>query len=324
MDAAAEEGRGEESAEYRACRLCPRRCGADRTAGGRGVCRETAELCVAWTGLHHGEEPPISGTRGAGGVFFAACPCHCIFCQNWQISAGGEGVKASRMGDEAFAAAARALLAAGAHNLDFVTPEHFWPHVRRLMERLRAEGATAPAVWNSSGYTLPERVADYARVVDIFLPDFKFSSPALAAEAMRAPDYPEVALAAIGRMVEEKGFLEPFDPTGEAPARTGTLVRHLVLPGHAAESVEALRLLRKKFGKWLPLSVMSQYTPTPAMAGRPPFDRPLRPEEYREVLDEVEALGFEQVFIQPLEGAERDDPYRSPDFSSDRPFPSRS
>ena len=300
---------------YDACRLCPRDCGADRTNGRTGVCGQTAGLRIASAGPHFGEEPCFTGTRGSGAIFFAGCACHCFFCQNWQISSGrtpGRPYDA-----EAFHALARDLIARGVHNLNFVTPGHFWPHIKNLCQRLRDEGETLPFLWNSSGYESADLVARQAEAVDIFLPDFKFADPDLARTVMGDARYPAIALDALRAMVAAKGFLDPFDPTGAETARTGVLVRHLLLPGHLDNTLRVLRLLREEFGRYLPLSLMSQYLPVPATAARPPFDRAPTPDEYRAAVDCALDLGFENLFIQPLSDT-RD---FLPDFTNPSPFP---
>lgn len=298
---------------YAACELCPRRCGVNRLAGARGACGETAECRVATFGPHFGEEPCFTGTRGSGTIFFSGCACGCFFCQNHQISRGGLG--APMDGDGLFRAAEE-LIARGAHNLNFVTGDHFWPHIAALARRLRAAGYALPLLFNSSGYVLPERVAEMARWMDIFLPDYKFADPDLARTCMAGPDYPDVAMAALRAMVAARGFLFPFDPTGREPAREGVLVRHLVLPGRVENSRRALRRLRDEFGPRLPISVMSQYRPTPRCRGRGDFARPLTPEEYAAIRADVEALEFENVFLQEWE---REGLF-FPDFAADRPF----
>lgn len=299
--------------DYQDCNLCPRRCGADRTQGETGVCGESAECRVASIGPHHGEEPSFSGTHGSGTIFFSGCSCHCCFCQNFQIS--GEHVGAVRSMDELERQAA-ALLDRGVHNLNFVTPDHFWPHIRALCRRLREREYSQPFLFNSSGYELPERVPEYAEWMDIFMPDFKFADAALAEECMGDPRYSEYALDAITRMVEEKGFLYPWDPTGETPAREGVLVRHLVLPGHVENSLQVLRILHDRFGPKIPLSVMSQFRPTAHCAEHAPLNRLLNAEEYRAVADRVRELEFEHVYLQEL----RNTSDFMPDFARPSPF----
>jgi len=213
-------------------------------------------------------------------------------------------------------AAARDLIRSGVHNLNFVTPDHFWPHVRTLCGRLRTAGFDVPFLCNCSGYELPELVEDMATSIDVFMPDFKFADAGLAFECMGDRRYPDIALAALRKMVDAKGALTPWDDTGRITARTGVLVRHLVLPGQVENSLAVLRLLRREFGPLLPLSVMSQFQPTPACRERGVFTRPLPMSEYEQVCDCVEELDFECVYIQPEQG----DSDFLPDFTEDEPF----
>jgi len=298
---------------YRECRLCPRDCGVDRTAGRTGRCGETAALRVASIGPHFGEEPSFTGARGSGTVFFTGCSSGCFFCQNWQISV--EHVGGELSSDDLFARVL-AMVRGGVHNVNFVTPDHVWPHVADLGRRLREAGVTVPFLFNGSGYHRADRIPDYLRLIDIFLPDFKFADPALAHRCMGDSRYPQIALSALHAMVEARGFLEPWDTTGARTAERGVLVRHLVLPGETANSLEVLRTLRREFGRHLPLSVMSQFRPTPACASRGDLQRPLARPEYDEVLACVADLGFDQVYLQEL----RDDDAFSPDFRHNAPF----
>ncbi|NCC52278.1 MAG: radical SAM protein, partial [Spartobacteria bacterium] len=187
---------------YGDCRLCPRNCGVDRTRGATGFCGETATLRIASIGPHFGEEPSFSGTRGSGTVFFTGCSTRCFFCQNYQISQQGMG-KPYTM--EAFIEACRNMVAQGVHNINFVTPDHFWPHIEALCAALRDEGVTVPFLLNGSGYHRPDRIDAYAALVDIFMPDFKFADRALAATCMQDENYPAIALESLRRMVDLKG-----------------------------------------------------------------------------------------------------------------------
>ena len=301
------------ASDYAECRLCPRACGVDRESGQTGVCGETAELRVASVGRHLGEEPPFTGTRGSGTVFFSGCSSHCFFCQNWQISTGRVGRVWTS--DEIESAVVR-MLDEGAHNVNLVSPDHFWPHAEDLIRRLRARGITVPVILNTSGYESPAMIGRYAECADIFLPDIKFADGALAAECMGDSRYPEIAFAAAARMIELKGFLHPFDPSGREPARTGVLVRHLVLPGHAEDSCRALERLRREFGRLLPLSLMSQYHPVPPGPPDGPFARRVTQEEYATVKACAESMEFEHIFVQDLLG----DDHFMPDFEENRPF----
>ena len=300
--------------DFTACRLCPRACGVNREAGERGVCGETAVCRLASAAPHHGEEPPFTGTRGSGTLFFTGCSCRCFFCQNHQISLDGMGapVDPDTLYDHA-----RRLVDAGVHNLNLVTPDHVWPHVEALGARLRAEGCDVPLLFNGSGYHTVDLVRRAAGLVDIFLPDMKFADPELAREVMGDANYPDIAMAAIEAMIEARGFLDPWDPSGERPARRGVLVRHLVLPGAVDNSLAVLARLRDAFGKHLPLSVMSQFHPTSRCLASGRLTRRLHPGEYDEVRDHLAALGFVNVYLQ-----QPPDPQAPflPDFSRRVPF----
>ncbi len=298
---------------YRECRLCPRNCGVDRVAGRRGVCQETAVCRVASATAHFGEEPSFTGTRGSGTLFFSGCSSRCFFCQNHQISLGESG---DALTPDELLETARGLVAKGVHNLNFVSPDHFWPHVEWLCRRLREEGVALPFLFNTSGYQKPERVADYAAVIDIFLPDFKFADASLAQLCMRDARYPEMAMEALTKMVALKGFLFPWDPEGRETAARGVLVRHLVLPGCVENSLSVVRLLHREFGPELPLSIMSQFRPMPGCREHGMLERPVSEAEYEQVTDLVAELGFAQVYIQPGSGS--DD--FLPDFDEDEPF----
>ena len=298
---------------YRDCHLCPRDCGVDRTAGKLGYCREPAVCRIASIGPHFGEEPSFSGTRGSGTIFFSGCSSRCFFCQNYQISIENMGYEITL---DTLAARATRLVEAGVHNLNFVTPDHFWPHIEALCEALRAAGVSIPFLFNCSGYQKPEMVAAYARWIDIFMPDFKFAVPELAQTCMRDRRYPTIAMAALERLVAARGFLEPWDPSGAEPARRGVLVRHLVLPGQVENSLQVLRLLHRQFGPGLPLSVMSQFRPVPGCDERQLLARVLPAAEYEKVCDLVSELGFEHAYVQP---AASDDDFL-PDFSNRDPF----
>ena len=299
---------------YENCRLCPRNCRVDRTAGEKGRCGETSTCRIASAGPHFGEEPSFSGTNGSGTLFFSGCSSRCFFCQNHQISMENLGTPFT---PEELIRTALSLIGRHVHNLNFVTPDHFWPHIAFLCGELRARGETIPFLFNSSGYQRPDMIEEYARHIDIFMPDFKFADPELAHVCMGDARYPEIALASLRKMVELKGFLDPWDPTGRTTARQGVLVRHLVLPGHVENSLRVLKLLRAEFGQWLPLSVMSQFRPTPVCLRKKTLARSLSSDEYRQVCDSIRDLDLQYVFVQRL-GDE--DTEFLPDFSSKEPF----
>ena len=212
------------------CRLCPRQCGADRAVSA-GVCHMGSAVRVARAAPHYGEEPCISGERGSGAVFFAGCPLGCVYCQNYALSRGriGETVSVERL-----AAIFAGLEAKGVHNLNLVTGTQFTLEIR---EALAIAKPKIPVVWNTSGYETVETVDALAESVSVFLPDLKYTDPALAARYSRAPDYPAAAKMAIKRMVEHTGSFE-LDENGLL--RRGVMIRHLVLPGQIENTRAAL------------------------------------------------------------------------------------
>ena len=269
------------------CELCPRRCGARREEGQRGLCGADGRVLIARIAPHAWEEPCLSGTRGSGTVFFSGCPLGCVFCQNRAIRSGGVG-RAYTVPE--LAEAFRSLEAQGVHNLNLVTPT---PYTPQIVEALALAQPGIPVVYNCGGYERTETLDRLAGRVDVFLPDFKYAGAETAARFAHAPDYPEVALAAIRRMLEMVG---PPVLDGDGMMTRGVLVRHLVLPGHADDSMKALRLLRTAFGRELWVSVMNQYTPMPGM--EPPLDRPVSEEEYELVLDYADYLGLDKGYRQ--------------------------
>ena len=283
------------------CRLCPRACGANRLAGGRGVCRAGATPKVFRWGAHFGEEPPVSGTRGSGAVFFSHCPLGCLYCQNHPWTAGGAGEEISI---DRLAGIFRDLAAQGCHNWNLVTPEPWLPFIREAGLRAKDAGADLPFVYNTSGYVRTDVAARYRDLLDIVLADLRYASPACAAEASRAPDYPEAARAFVKWCWENVG---PLELGADGVARRGTIVRLLVLPGHADEAVQNLRWLHANCGTGIALSLMSQYTPAHAALRAPGWDRTIAEEEFLRVTDEAARLGMDEGWTQPWGTAVGDD-----------------
>ena len=266
------------------CTLCPRNCGAERTAeSGAGVCRMGTQPKIARAALHMWEEPCISGTRGSGAVFFSGCGLRCVFCQNEAISQQGEGkiVTPARLA-EIF----RELEAQGAHNINLVTAAHFVPAV---LEALSLYRPNIPIVYNSSGYESMETLRMLSGVVDIYLPDYKYIDPNMAAMLSGARDYPEVAFAAIAEMIRQTGA-PVYDENGMM--QRGTLIRHLVLPGLTGDSMKILTRIRDEF-PGIPVSLMGQYTPCGRALSIPGMDRKIKKKEYARVLAHMEAIGLD-------------------------------
>ncbi len=279
----------------RSCTLCPRRCGADRLGGATGVCGAGATLRVFRYGPHFGEEPPISGTRGSGTVFFSHCPMKCLYCQNHPWSQGGQGedMPVARLTE-----ILGELRDKGCHNWNLVTATQWLPLVREAAAPLVASGRRLPFVYNTSGYERIETLEAYSDLIDIALTDLRYATPELARRASAAADYVEAARRALLWFC---GRLGPLEVDGDGVATRGVICRLLVLPGHADEAVANLRWIAENIGPELDISVMSQYAPVHRAAENGEFGRKVTREEYEAVTDEAERLGFENGWIQPYE-----------------------
>ena len=306
---------------FKQCFLCPRECGVDRLQEGEkssaGFCKQDGQLRVAYVGPHFGEEPPLTGTHGSGTVFFTGCSLRCSFCQNFQISREGLGEPIELKG--LLAKAEDMIVRKHVHNINFVTPDHFFPYVFELVTLLRSKGYDLPMVFNLSGYQSVNLLKSAERYVDIYLPDFKYADRDLARKLSRCQNYPDVALAAISVMLSQKGCLDCFT-TGDPLAKKGVLVRHLVLPGYVENSINALTTLFVEFGAELPLSLMSQYVPVTLQEAET-LNRPLTEEEFNQVYSHALELGFQHLFVQfPEEAVSDRKPPFLPDFRLDKPF----
>lgn len=288
------------------CDCCPRYCRVDRKAGQTGFCGAGQLPRVALHYLHLWEEPPISGARGSGAVFFCGCNLRCVFCQNHLISQGP--VEGEEMDAEGLAQVFFDLERRGAHNVNLVSPTHFSREIARAIELAREQGLALPFVYNSNGYDSPETLERMDGLVDVYLPDLKYFSDRLAARYSSAPSYFEHASRAIAEMSSQVGV----PVLGEdGLIRKGLVVRHLVLPGCVDDSLQVLRWVKDNLPKGTFVSVMAQYHPC-HLAGRyPELDRCLTPREYDRVVDEVFRLGILDGFVQELSSAEPD---YTPDF----------
>lgn len=284
----------------RACHLCPRGCGADRLAGSTGWCGAGARARVARAALHHWEEPPISGMRGSGAVFFARCNLHCLFCQNHEISWGGVGRDLTTAG---LAEIFLRLQAQGAHNINLVSPTPYIPQIVSALAQARAAGLTIPAVHNSNAYENPASLRMLAGQVRIFLPDLKYADDRLAEEYSAGPGYFAAATEAILAM-RTLAPADVFDADGVMTE--GLIVRHLVLPGQLENTRRILAWLAEELGPKTYVSLMAQYTPHYQAGGYPLLRRRLRRAEYEEALAALADAGLENGFRQELDSASLD------------------
>ena len=285
------------------CTLCPRACGADRAAGQTGLCGAGDTLRAARAALHHWEEPCLSGdpeaSTGSGTVFFSGCALGCCYCQNYGISQEGQG---RPLTEARLAEIFLELQTKGAKNINLVTATQWLPWVLPALDSARRRGLRLPVVYNTGGYETVQTVQALAGYVDIWLTDFKYDSPALAAELSRAGNYPAVADRALRAMLRQTGA-PVYDPEGYL--RRGVIVRHLVLPGQAADSQAVLRRLaavRRQEEVPFLLSLMSQFTPFYHAADHG-LGRRITSYEYRKVVDAALALGLTDGYMQEKSSA---------------------
>lgn len=301
--------------QLRNCRICPRNCGADRFSPKLGYCKSDASFYISSICIHRGEEPSISGPHGICNIFFGHCNMQCVYCQNHQISINRFPDAAVRMDLREVLRQILYCLNAGCHGVGFVSPSHFVPQVKIIVEALRRMNVQAVTVYNTNGYDKVETIRELEPYIDVYLPDFKYAEAELARRYSDAENYPEVALAALKEMYYQRGSTLLLDENDEVAVR-GILVRHLVLPGHVRNSIEVLRLIAWEISPSLSISLMSQYHPTPYVPASSPINRTLYEEEYRQVVEEFYRLGFRNGWIQDMDSY---DNYR-PDFRKKHPF----
>lgn len=293
----------------KSCKLCPRRCAIDRTSGEKGFCRLTDDVIVKSALPHHGEEPLISGTHGAGTIFFSSCNLRCAYCQNYQIS---QSVFGKTMDSVDLARVMLFLQKEHCHNIEFVTPTPQLPGIMEALVIARRKGLQLPLVYNCGGYENPDVIQLLEGVVDLYLPDFKYGNEQDAFHLSGAKDYARYAVESIREMVRQVG--DTLQEDGGV-ATQGVIIRHLVLPGKIWNSMEVLNLIKTHISTSVPLSLMSQYTPVPPVKDDPFLDRRITREEYERVVNAALDMGFETIFTQDV-----DEQALSPDFEKEIPF----
>jgi putative pyruvate formate lyase activating enzyme len=291
------------------CSLCPRDCRVDRLIGEKGLCRQGSKAKVAKALPHFGEEPPISGSRGAGTVFFSGCALRCLYCQNHQISQEGMGEERTL---EELACIFLDLQNQGCHNLDLVSPTPHLPFILSALELAVSQGFHLPIVYNTHGYLSETTLNLLEGIVDIYLPDMKYGEKKTGARFSQVEDYPQVNQAAVKQMFRQIGPLKVND---QGIGYRGLLVRHLILPADISNSLEILKALAS-ISFEIPISLMAQYRPCFKTHQIPEINRGLHSGEYEEVVAWAEKICFEAIFIQELESAE----VYLPDFTLNDPF----
>ena len=295
------------------CNNCPRRCATDRVTS-LGFCHATAEPEAAAICIHRGEEPPISGQRGICNIFFAHCNLQCIYCQNRDISRAlpSPTLASACVGVQAIVDRVQQLLPETENIVGFVSPTHYAHAIPAIVDELHRRGLFPTTVYNTGGYDSVETLRSLAPYIDIYLPDFKYSDPALALRYSHAPDYPQVALAALREMYNQKGSALPTDERGLA--FRGIIVRHLVLPGQVGNSLGVLDTLAD-LSTNLHIALMAQYFP-PSDGLPDQLNRTLTQAEYDRVTAHLRHLGLYRGWVQEIDAQAH---YR-PDFSRPNPF----
>ena len=291
------------------CHLCPRECGVNRADGQAGFCGEPAEIHAARAALLYYEEPCISGRAGSGAVFFTGCNLGCVFCQNQQISKGirgernGLSVQPEKLADIFL----RLQEEEKANNINLVTAGHFLPQIIPALQIAKSHGLKIPVVYNTSAYEKKDAIRALDGLIDIYLPDLKYYSPALSAHWSSAPDYFAVAASSIAEMVRQcpqplfadgTHELDEKNDEDDPLMKSGVIVRHLVMPGQIKDSEKIIKYLYKTYGNSVFISIMNQYTPMPQVKNDPILSRTVTDQEYNEVVDYAIRIGVENGFLQ--------------------------
>ena len=271
------------------CVLCPRECRANRLEHQTGVCKTGSNAVVSSFGPHFGEEAPLVGKKGSGTIFFSNCNLLCLFCQNYGISHLGEG---EEVGPESIAAMMMQLQETGCHNINFVTPSHVIPQILQAVDLAADQGLRLPLVYNTGAYDSVESLKLLEGVVDIYMPDFKFWHPEIADKTCKAPDYRQVACAAIREMHRQVGDLKI---SSQGLATRGLLVRHLVLPGKAAGTKQIMEFIAREISPNTYVNIMPQYRPMGRAKELEGLESALQFREYEQAVAEALKAGISRL-----------------------------
>lgn len=274
------------------CCLCGRRCGAHRLRGEVGECRTGRQAVISSYGPHFGEEAPLVGNNGSGTIFFANCNLRCLFCQNYTISQLGEGLPASK---EQLVGMMLALQTQGCHNINLVSPTHVMPQILEALEIASDEGLKLPLVYNTGGYDSAETLELLDGIVDIYMPDMKYSMDSTAEALSGIRDYPAMNRAAVKEMYRQVGDLHLDPPQSSGIAWRGLIVRHLVLPNGMAGTSEVVRFLAEEISPHTYLNIMAQYRPCYQSNRVPEVDRPITRLEYQAAIELARQHGLERL-----------------------------
>ena len=271
------------------CQVCPRHCGINRLADETGKCHTGKLAVVSSYGPHFGEEAPLVGKYGSGTIFFTNCNLKCLFCQNYSISQLGDGTEVTK---EELARMMLALQARGCHNINFVSPTHVVPQILEGLEIAINLGLRLPLVYNSGGYDSAETLDILDGIVDIYMPDMKYSDEKIAEELSGIKNYPTINQAALTEMHRQVGDLQ-IDEDGIAVR--GLLIRHLVLPHGLAGTKEIIKFIAEDISRNSYVNVMAQYHPCHKAFQIPQLVRPLLKQEFLEAIELAKRAGLNHM-----------------------------
>ena len=276
------------------CAICPRECKVDRSAGKRGYCRAPYNAVVYSYLAHRGEEPPISGSKGSGTIFFSGCNMRCVYCQNYSFSQldGGNEVSTEKLAEIMLG-----LQKSGCHNINLVSPTHFVPQIVFALEVAFEKGLNIPIAYNTGGYEILETIKALTGVIDIYMPDMRYSSDAMAKKYSDAPGYLGYNRPAVRQMHSQVGDLVVGD---DGIAKSGLIIRLLALPDKISGTEETLKFIKEEISKTAYLSVMSQYYPTFKAGDHKEISRGVSRAEYKNVVDACRDLGLNNGWIQEM------------------------
>ncbi len=283
------------------CDICPRKCGVNRLVGERSYCHSAGSPIVASYCVHRGEEPAISGTRGSGTIFLGNCNLRCVFCQNYQISQDWQKQEANAVSIEKLADIMLELQSRDCHNINLVSPSHFVPQIVSALALAVPRGLNLPLVYNTNAYDNVETLRELDGIIDIYLPDIKYSDDEKAVLYSSASDYTATCREAIKEMWKQVGALVVDE---DEVARRGTIMRHLILPNNIAGSRESLNWLSEEVSNDVTVSMMSQYQPMYRASLFPEISRTITTEEYDEAMRAFEYSGIENGWAQEPDAPE--------------------
>jgi len=294
------------------CECCPRKCRVNRIEEEVGFCRIGSPIQISHIGHHFGEEPPISGTKGSGTIFFAGCNLCCAFCQNYQISQEFYQNHTRTLTTESLGLEMLRLQDEGVHNINFVSPSHMIFHMAEAIQIAKSRGLIIPVVYNTNGYDSVDAIRQIRGLVDIYLPDIKYMENGIGKRFSAVEDYADIVPEVLREMLGQVGHLITDE---KDIAKRGLLVRHLVLPGYLDNSRRCIRSLAD-LSLSTYISIMSQYSPQYRACDYPGINRTLKKEEYEDISKYALDLGLENVFVQELDSQN----HYLPDFTRDSPF----